>query len=110
MKKFFAVTLLLAALVAQAVSANAQAVVQTSAKAMDARFFPLEEVRPGMRGVAWTVFAGTEPEKIDVEILGVLPGFMGPHQSAIIARLSGPKIEKTNVFGGMSGSPVYIDG
>lgn len=108
MKKFFALTLLLAALVASSVTASAQAVVSVSAS--DPRFFPLDEIRPGMRGVAWTVFEGSEPEKVEVEILGVLPGFMGPRQSAIIARLSGPKVEKTNVFAGMSGSPVYIDG
>jgi hypothetical protein len=111
MKKFFAVTLLLtAALAAMPLRASAQQNAQAGTTATDSRFFPLEEIRPGMKGVAWTVFEGTEPEKIDVEILGVLPGFMGPRQSAIIARFSGPKIEKTNVFGGMSGSPVYIDG
>ena len=72
------------------------------------QLFPLEEVRPGLKGTARTVFSGTEPEEFGVEILGVLPGFPGPRQSAIIARLTGPKVEKTGVFGGMSGSPVYI--
>ncbi|HEV7842201.1 MAG TPA: hypothetical protein VGO69_00820, partial [Pyrinomonadaceae bacterium] len=103
-------TLLLALAALSTSAVSAQQTVAVSASAGEARFFPLEEIRPGMRGVAWTVFEGAEPEKIEVEILGVLPGFMGPRQSAIIARLSGPKIEKTNVFGGMSGSPVYIDG
>ncbi|HKC65732.1 MAG TPA: hypothetical protein VKB86_18970, partial [Pyrinomonadaceae bacterium] len=56
------------------------------------------------------VFKGTEPEEFGVEILGVMPGFPGPHQSAIIARLTGANAERTGVFGGMSGSPVYIDG
>ena len=111
MKKFFAVTLLLAlAVSALPARANAQQAASPAISERDPRFFPLEDIRPGMRGVAWTVFEGTEPEKVEVEILGVLPGFMGPRQSAIIARLSGPKIERTNVFGGMSGSPVYIDG
>jgi hypothetical protein len=73
-------------------------------------FFPLEELRPGMKGVARTVFAGSEPQEFGVEILGVLPGFPAPRQSAIIARLSGANAEKTGVFAGMSGSPVYIDG
>src|SRR5689334_23046246 len=72
--------------------------------------FPLEDLRPGMKGTARTVFSGTEPEDFGVEILGVLPGFPGPRQSAIIARLSGSNVEKTGVFAGMSGSPVYIDG
>src|SRR3984893_5128380 len=76
----------------------------------DSRLFPLEDLRPGMKGIARTVFAGSEPQEFGVEILGVLPGFPGPHQSGIIARLSGSNVEKTSVFAGMSGSPVYIDG
>jgi hypothetical protein len=75
----------------------------------DSRFFPLEDLRPGMKGTAKTVFSGSEPEEFTVEILGVLPGFPGPRQSAIIGRLSGANVAKTGVFGGMSGSPVYID-
>lgn len=72
-------------------------------------FFPLEEVRAGLKGVSRTVFTGSEPEEFGVEVLGVLPGFPAPRQSAIIARLTGANVEKTGVFGGMSGSPVYID-
>src|ERR1041384_5888016 len=72
--------------------------------------FPLEDIRPGMKGTAKTVFSGTQPEEFGVEILGVLRGFPGPRQSAIIARLTGANAERTGVFGGMSGSPVYIDG
>src|SRR5258705_4723550 len=72
--------------------------------------FQLEDLRPGMKGTARTVFSGTETQEFGVEILGVLPGFPGPRQSAIIARLSGANVEKTGVFAGMSGSPVYIDG
>src|ERR671916_2380170 len=72
--------------------------------------FPLEDLRPGMKGTARTVFTGSETEEFGVEILGVLPGFPGPRQSAIIAKLSGPNVQKTGVFAGMSGSPVYIDG
>ena len=75
----------------------------------DAHLFPVEDLRPGMKGTARTVFSGTEPEEFGVEILGVLPGFPGARQSAIIARLTGPNVAKTGVFGGMSGSPVYID-
>ncbi len=75
----------------------------------DSHLFPLEDLRPGMKGTARTVFSGTEPEEFGVEILGVLPGFPGARQSAIIARLTGPNVAKTGVFGGMSGSPVYID-
>ena len=72
--------------------------------------FPLEDVRAGMKGTARTVFSGSDTEEFNVEVLGVLPGFPGPRQSAIIAKLSGSNVEKTGVFAGMSGSPVYIDG
>ena len=72
--------------------------------------FALEDIRPGMKGVARTVFSGSDTEEFGVEILGVLPGFPGPRQSAIIGKLSGPNVDRTGVFAGMSGSPVYIDG
>jgi len=58
-----------------------------------AELFPLEDLRPGMKGTAKTVFSGTETQEFGVEILGVLPGFPGPRQSAIIARLSGANVE-----------------
>lgn len=88
----------------------AKAQKSQDAATKDPRLFALEDLRPGMKGVARTVFAGKEPQEFGVEILGVLPGFPGPRQSAIIAKLSGANVEKTGVFAGMSGSPVYIDG
>jgi hypothetical protein len=75
-----------------------------------AEFYPLEDVRTGQKGVARTVFAGAEPEEFNLEVLGVLPGFPAPRKSVIIARLSGAQVERTSVFAGMSGSPVFIDG
>ena len=81
-----------------------------AAAKVNAALFPLEDVRPGMKGTARTVFNGSDTQEFGVEVLGVLPGFPGPRQSAIIARLSGSNVEKTGVFAGMSGSPVYIDG
>ena len=74
------------------------------------QFMPLTEVREGMRGTARSVFHGTEPEEFNVEILGVLPGAVGPKQDLIIGRLSGGPADRTGVFAGMSGSPVYING
>ena len=62
-----------------------------------------------MKGVAWTVFQGTEPESIPVEIIGLWKNPWGPKQDIILAKLGG-KAQRTNVAGGMSGSPVYIDG
>src|SRR5215217_3292236 len=75
-----------------------------------AEFYPLEDVRTGQKGVARTVFAGAAPEEFGLEVLGVLPGFPAPRKSVIIAKLTGAQVERTSVFAGMSGSPVYIDG
>jgi hypothetical protein len=73
-------------------------------------YFPLEQVHRGLHGVAYTVFEGTQPEAMQVEILGVLRNALGPHRDMILARLQGSKPEYTGVVAGMSGSPVYIDG
>ena len=70
--------------------------------------FPLSQVRRGMTGTAWTVFSGSKPEAMEVEILGVLRGARGPGQDMILAQLHGAKPEYTGVVAGMSGSPVYI--
>ncbi len=73
-------------------------------------FFPLSQLKEGMHGKARTVFRGSEPEEFNVEILGVIPGAIGPKQDLIVGRLSGGGADRTSVFAGMSGSPVYIDG
>jgi len=67
------------------------------------------DLKPGMKGTAWTVFSGTEPEPVPVEIIGVLKNAWGPKQDIILAKMGGKAI-RTNVAGGMSGSPVYVDG
>ncbi len=79
-------------------------------KAANAQFFPVSELKEGMKGTAWTVFRGSEPEEFQVEILGIVPGAIGPKQDMIVGRISGGSAERTSVFAGMSGSPVYIDG
>ena len=75
----------------------------------DRNFMPLDQVKPGMKGVGKTVFRGAEVEEFEAEVLGVLKNIT-PRQDAILARLSGGPLEKTGVMGGMSGSPVYVDG
>jgi len=71
---------------------------------------PLDQVHPGMKGNALTVFEGVKPESMDVEVLGVLRNVNGPKGNVILVRLHGTKPEYTGVVAGMSGSPVYIDG
>lgn len=67
------------------------------------------ELRPGMQGVAWTAFRGQQPEPIPVEIIGLWKNAWGPQQDVILARMGG-EAARTNVAGGMSGSPVYVGG
>ncbi len=78
-------------------------------KAGKVDLYPESSLKPGMQAVAWTTFQGTAPEPVPVEIIGIWQNAWGPKQDIIIGRMSG-KAARTNVAGGMSGSPVYIDG
>lgn len=72
--------------------------------------FPLSQVKPGMKGVAYTIFEGDQIEKVDLVVIGVLHNAIGPKQDVILVQLIGEKVERTGVVAGMSGSPVYFDG
>jgi len=78
-------------------------------KAGKVEILPLKSVKPGMQATAWTVFQGTEPEAMPVEIVGVWKNYLGPRQDVILCKLGG-KGKVTGVAAGMSGSPVYFDG
>jgi SpoIVB peptidase S55 len=69
----------------------------------------IDDVRPGQKGYGLSVFTGTEPERFDVEIVGVMRN-AGPELNYILARLNGKGLERSGVASGMSGSPVFIDG
>lgn len=70
----------------------------------------VDQVKPGMKGYASTIFAGDQIERFDLEVIGVMENFLGPKQPIILVELKGPKVEHTGVVAGMSGSPVYIEG
>lgn len=72
-------------------------------------FYPLKDVRPGLRGIGRTVFNGNRIEEFQVEILGTLEN-LTPKQAIILAKLTGGPLAETGVLQGMSGSPVYIEG
>ncbi|MDX2029514.1 MAG: hypothetical protein SF339_02525 [Blastocatellia bacterium] len=78
--------------------------------AQKTEFFPLDQVKPGMRATGYTVTVGGEPRPFELEILGLIKGFQFPRQSAVLSRLLGDEMNHMGVFQGMSGSPVYIDG
>src|SRR6266849_4950974 len=86
------------------------ALLPVVAVAQSTEILPLDQVRAGMQGYAYTIFAGDQVEKFDLEVIGVMPNFLGPRQSIILVQLKGPKVERTGVVAGMSGSPVYLDG
>jgi hypothetical protein len=71
---------------------------------------PVSAIHAGMHGVAYTVFQGTKPEAMEVEVLGILKNANGPKGDVILVRLGGAKAEYNGVVAGMSGSPVYLDG
>ena len=74
------------------------------------KIMPLDQVKAGMKGVAYTGFEGVTPEPMEVTILGILRDANGPKGDIILVRLGGEKAQYTGVVAGMSGSPVYIDG
>jgi SpoIVB peptidase S55 len=71
---------------------------------------PVADIQPGMKGVAYTIFAGDQIDKINLEVIGVLHNAIGPKLDVILVRLLGEEVQQTGVVAGMSGSPVYIDG
>ena len=58
------------------------------AKAQESNeILPLSQVRAGMQGYAYTIFAGDQVEKFNLEVIGVLDNFLGPKQSIILVQL-----------------------
>ena len=113
MKTIFFALFLLISVFGLAVFGQTQAKIEkanVNKKPANAQFFPVSDLKEGMKGTAWTVFRGSEPEEFQVEILGIVPGAIGPKQDMIVGRISGGSSDRTSVFAGMSGSPVYIDG
>jgi hypothetical protein len=94
---------------AASLSVSAAETALTRPKSGKVEIMPLSEVKQGMKGTAWTVFRGTEPEPVPVEIIGISKNMWGPRQDIILGKMGG-KAARTNVAKGMSGSPVYING
>jgi hypothetical protein len=69
----------------------------------------VDEIKDGMKGYGLTVFKGTEPERFDVEVVGVLRNFR-PSQELILVKTPHPRLNVTKNVKGMSGSPIYLDG
>ncbi len=86
-------------------------VLQASAEVKwdSSKFMPLAEITPGMKGEGYTVFSGTTVEKFGFEVISIEYNFY-PNWHVVWVKGSGENFEKTGVAGGMSGSPMYING
>lgn len=72
--------------------------------------FPLNELRPGMRGEVITVIKGLERISFPAEVISIIPS-TGEPQKLVLIRASGPLVENIGgIAAGMSGSPFFIDG
>lgn len=72
-------------------------------------FMPVNEIKPGMQGIAKTVVSGTKLEEFGVEVLGIMKN-KGTSGDLILIRTYGDVIDRTGgIAQGMSGSPVYIN-
>ena len=72
-------------------------------------FMPVDEIKPGMTGIAKTVVLGTKLEEFNIEVLGIMKN-KGTSGDLILVRTSGDVIDRTGgIAQGMSGSPVYIN-
>ncbi len=74
-----------------------------------AKFMPLSEVKPGMKGKGYTVFSGITVEAFDFEVVGIQYNRY-PRLHVIWAKGLSDNFKTTGSAGGMSGSPTYIDG
>jgi hypothetical protein len=70
---------------------------------------PLSEIKEGMKGYGLTVFKGTEPERFDVEVIGILKSFRAG-EPLIIIKTPNPRLDVVKTVRGMSGSPIFLDG
>ena len=70
---------------------------------------PIEEIKPGQVGYGLTVFRGFKIERFRVEVIDVMKNFL-PKQDVFLVRIDHPVLRKTGVVGGMSGSPIIING
>jgi hypothetical protein len=70
---------------------------------------PVSDIKPGMKGHAVTVFFGEKSDRFEIEVVDVVPHYL-PQQDAVLFQSSDPRLEHSGIVGGMSGSPIFIEG
>ncbi len=73
------------------------------------KFMPLSEVMPGMQGKGYTVFSGITVEEFNFEVVSIEYNYF-PGWHVVWCEGLSDNFKWTGVAGGMSGSPMYIDG
>ena len=73
------------------------------------KFIRLSDVKSGMKGKGYTVFSGTTVEEFDFEVVSVEYNYF-PEWHVIWCKGFSENFKRTGVAGGMSGSPMYING
>lgn len=73
------------------------------------KFMPLSEVKKGMKGKGYTVFSGITVEEFEFEVVSIEYNFSPGWHVVWVEGLS-DNFKHTGVAGGMSGSPMYIEG
>jgi hypothetical protein len=68
-----------------------------------------ESLQRGQRAVVRTVFAGTQVDSFEAEIVGVMPGGR-TEGTLVLGRALTDRVIHTGVAQGMSGSPVFVNG
>lgn len=103
----WAVAGLLGAAVTTAGLVAARAPVARAAKPIST--MPVSEIKPGMRGHAVTVFFGEQSDRFEIEVVDTIRNYL-PKQDAVLFRSSDPRLEHSGIVGGMSGSPIFVEG
>jgi hypothetical protein len=75
----------------------------------DPNIIAVDDIKPGMKGYALTVFRGETPDKFEIEVVDVVRDYM-PGQDAVLFSSPDPRMQHSGIVGGMSGSPIYIEG
>lgn len=89
--------------------ANAAGGDRPGKQTSDPNIMPVDDIKPGMKGYALTVFKGETPDKFEIEVVDVVRDYL-PGQDAVLFTSPDPRMQHSGIVGGMSGSPIYIEG
>ncbi len=68
----------------------------------------VDDIKPGMKGYALTVFEGEQPDKFEIEVVDIVRDYV-TGQDAVLFKSPDPRLVHSGIVGGMSGSPIYIE-